>query len=343
MIRNQQQQQSHQQYQYQQSHQSNHNNNMGGNNKPAAHTFCKKCGVHILRVPDPNSNALEVNTNCLDGGSSLYLKKKKNHNNISSSTQQRRRAIQYEFNDSAIEVVPTTITPTPTTNPRIPTNIVPVKEHQKQQNQQQDYVDSSWTIDTLQGSSVTHSRGEEDSRSSAISPFHHNHHDGGGGYQVSKKLHLTSTSSQQNTATTETPSSFASSIHRLDSALSSASESSSCGGLSFDDGDALYDKTPPRELSLERRGAAAVVRSSTPGGGRVEGGGVPVWSNSASRARGPVSSSRSNRSRNYFQTDTNNAGGGGTSSGEEPYKSPLVMRDQLKYYMTKHLKSSQGK
>jgi len=32
----------------------------------AAHTFCNRCGVHILRAPDPKSNELEVNTNCLD-------------------------------------------------------------------------------------------------------------------------------------------------------------------------------------------------------------------------------------------------------------------------------------
>jgi len=32
----------------------------------AAHTFCNRCGVHILRAPNPNSNELEVNTNCLN-------------------------------------------------------------------------------------------------------------------------------------------------------------------------------------------------------------------------------------------------------------------------------------
>lgn len=32
----------------------------------AAHTFCSKCGVHILRAPNSNSKRLEVNTNCLD-------------------------------------------------------------------------------------------------------------------------------------------------------------------------------------------------------------------------------------------------------------------------------------
>jgi len=32
----------------------------------AAHTFCSRCGVHILRAPDNRSNALEINTNCLD-------------------------------------------------------------------------------------------------------------------------------------------------------------------------------------------------------------------------------------------------------------------------------------
>jgi len=32
----------------------------------AAHTFCNRCGVHILRAPDPKSNELEVNTDCLD-------------------------------------------------------------------------------------------------------------------------------------------------------------------------------------------------------------------------------------------------------------------------------------
>eukprot|EP00586_Coscinodiscus_wailesii_P007427 CAMPEP_0172491658 /NCGR_PEP_ID=MMETSP1066-20121228/22534_1 /TAXON_ID=671091 /ORGANISM="Coscinodiscus wailesii, Strain CCMP2513" /LENGTH=489 /DNA_ID=CAMNT_0013260819 /DNA_START=169 /DNA_END=1638 /DNA_ORIENTATION=+ len=32
----------------------------------AAHTFCKRCGVPILRAPDSNRNRVEVNANCLD-------------------------------------------------------------------------------------------------------------------------------------------------------------------------------------------------------------------------------------------------------------------------------------
>lgn len=32
----------------------------------AAHTFCNRCGVHILRAPNSHSNKLEINTNCLD-------------------------------------------------------------------------------------------------------------------------------------------------------------------------------------------------------------------------------------------------------------------------------------
>lgn len=37
----------------------------------AAHTFCSKCGVHILRAPNSNSDRLEVNTNCLDDKSGV--------------------------------------------------------------------------------------------------------------------------------------------------------------------------------------------------------------------------------------------------------------------------------
>lgn len=36
------------------------------NNIVAAHTFCCRCGVHILRAPNAHTNLLEVNTNCLD-------------------------------------------------------------------------------------------------------------------------------------------------------------------------------------------------------------------------------------------------------------------------------------
>jgi len=32
----------------------------------AAHTFCSRCGVHILRAPNSNTDKLEVNTNCLE-------------------------------------------------------------------------------------------------------------------------------------------------------------------------------------------------------------------------------------------------------------------------------------
>uniref|UniRef100_A0A7S3Q6J0 CENP-V/GFA domain-containing protein n=1 Tax=Chaetoceros debilis TaxID=122233 RepID=A0A7S3Q6J0_9STRA len=32
----------------------------------AAHTFCSRCGVHILRAPNSHSDELEINTNCLD-------------------------------------------------------------------------------------------------------------------------------------------------------------------------------------------------------------------------------------------------------------------------------------
>lgn len=32
----------------------------------AGHTFCSRCGVHILRAPDPNSEYIEINTDCLD-------------------------------------------------------------------------------------------------------------------------------------------------------------------------------------------------------------------------------------------------------------------------------------
>ena len=32
----------------------------------AAHTFCSRCGVHILRAPNANTDKLEVNTNCLE-------------------------------------------------------------------------------------------------------------------------------------------------------------------------------------------------------------------------------------------------------------------------------------
>lgn len=32
----------------------------------AAHTFCSRCGVHILRAPDPQSNDIEINIDCLD-------------------------------------------------------------------------------------------------------------------------------------------------------------------------------------------------------------------------------------------------------------------------------------
>jgi hypothetical protein len=32
----------------------------------AAHTFCNRCGVHILRAPNSLTNKLEVNTSCLD-------------------------------------------------------------------------------------------------------------------------------------------------------------------------------------------------------------------------------------------------------------------------------------
>ena len=32
----------------------------------AAHTFCSRCGVHILRAPSSHTNKLEVNTDCLD-------------------------------------------------------------------------------------------------------------------------------------------------------------------------------------------------------------------------------------------------------------------------------------
>ncbi|GFH59719.1 hypothetical protein CTEN210_16195 [Chaetoceros tenuissimus] len=37
----------------------------------AAHTFCSRCGVHILRAPNSNTDKLEVNTNCLESQSSI--------------------------------------------------------------------------------------------------------------------------------------------------------------------------------------------------------------------------------------------------------------------------------
>ncbi len=40
---------------------SNHHNSV-----IAAHTFCSRCGVHILRAPNSHSDMLEINTNCLD-------------------------------------------------------------------------------------------------------------------------------------------------------------------------------------------------------------------------------------------------------------------------------------
>lgn len=45
----------------------------------AAHTFCKRCGVPILRAPDSTGNCLEVNANCLDlpvgeGETSVFFK-----------------------------------------------------------------------------------------------------------------------------------------------------------------------------------------------------------------------------------------------------------------------------
>ena len=336
-------------HQFQQRPPSNSSSIMSNSQgKPAAHTFCKKCGVHILRVPDPDSNVLEVNTNCLDGGSSFG---EATMMATTTMTANHQRAIQYEFDDDAIEVTTASKTtsttkplstsiPISTTMERIlPTlNTMQRLTHQREE----DYVDSSWTIDTttLQGSRTTTSSnsraGEEDPSSTAngTNPFHP--------LYITKKRHVTSTSSQQNTATTETPSSFASSIHRLDSALSSASETSSCDGLSFDD-DVNYDKSPapPRELSLERVNRTSSSRAiEAPGGG--------IWSSSTSGAGAGgshLSSSRSNGGlRSYFRTDSGGIGSSGSSGEQEPYKSPLVMRDQLKYYMTKHLKStSQGK
>ena len=60
--------------------------------------------------------------------------------------------------------------------------------------------------------------------------------------------------------------------------------------------------------------------SSSPGGNeRVEGRGNPVWSNIHPIVLGII-----------FKTDTRS---GDASSSEEPYKSPLVMRDHhLNYY-----------
>jgi hypothetical protein len=32
----------------------------------AGHTFCSRCGVHILKAPDPHSDYIQINTDCLD-------------------------------------------------------------------------------------------------------------------------------------------------------------------------------------------------------------------------------------------------------------------------------------
>jgi hypothetical protein len=37
----------------------------------AAHTFCSRCGVHILRAPNSDTDKLEVNTNCLEDRSNV--------------------------------------------------------------------------------------------------------------------------------------------------------------------------------------------------------------------------------------------------------------------------------
>jgi hypothetical protein len=45
---------------------SNSNTQPFDNSIIAAHTFCSRCGVHILRAPNSYTNKLEVNTSCLD-------------------------------------------------------------------------------------------------------------------------------------------------------------------------------------------------------------------------------------------------------------------------------------
>lgn len=45
-----------------------------GNDEVGAHSFCSRCGVHILHAPNSNTTALDVNVNCLNQGA-LKLKK----------------------------------------------------------------------------------------------------------------------------------------------------------------------------------------------------------------------------------------------------------------------------
>ena len=44
----------------------NNNNSKSSNSTVAAHAFCNRCGVHILRAPDSKKHCLEVNVHCVD-------------------------------------------------------------------------------------------------------------------------------------------------------------------------------------------------------------------------------------------------------------------------------------
>jgi len=43
----------------------------------AAHTFCSRCGVHILRAPNSDTDKLEINTNCLENRSNVNVREVK--------------------------------------------------------------------------------------------------------------------------------------------------------------------------------------------------------------------------------------------------------------------------
>jgi len=48
--------------------------------KMAAHAFCNRCGVHILRAPDSKSDIVEVNVSCLDALSNFNEDKRSKRN-----------------------------------------------------------------------------------------------------------------------------------------------------------------------------------------------------------------------------------------------------------------------
>ena len=64
-----------------------------------AHTFCSRCGVHILHAESPSSDSLHVNVCCVDGGNKPRIKWNQ-RNNLSSGVPVEKQWEEDDLDDN---------------------------------------------------------------------------------------------------------------------------------------------------------------------------------------------------------------------------------------------------